>query len=738
MMTHSETATRWRRAALLAAACTLLAGCSPSVRPTPREPAQPADGGAAPVPGAPPPDAGSVDDCAALPAEVVRSYGDDRFLVGGEVGAAAFDADGGRVAAGAAGSVVIFDRAGRRVACLRTEGPVRAVGFAGREALVALVGAEEEPLILRAWQGPGLDPVELDLDVARRAKLLAASPASALVAVQEQGEGSEGRVSIVDTGPWQVSRTLAPPPGLSSLVLSPDGRELAMVGEDRVTTADLQAGAAPREQPIEATAFDVRLSYAADGKRLILSDGGGVTVRDRSLAVLDRVAEAPPTVDVPPPAIPLPRFVTSVAMSSQRGAVYWAESGGGVEALDLRTRTESRLRSIVEVATGMAPSPDGERLLLWGRSLAPYLEVLPLASGETEHRLVGSTGPGEVALTRDRRLLVRAAEDFELQVWEGEAAEPRRLKGHRMPVNSLAFDRGERWLAAADNGGKVIVYDVPAFDVAAELEVASGSDYATGVAFSPAGDELWVSVNGLSGPSAILRYSTDRWRRVSSTPVRGQGASSIAAGERLVAVGTSEATVELWSTERMEHLRTLDCPYRPGTAPVHYVDDVEISADGALVAAPTGDGLVYVWDARTGAELHRIDVGSEATDVEFGPGGRTIVVAGDGLSIWDLSAPTVPVYRAAFRSRLRSVSVVAGEGGELWIAIGEDSGFARLARVRLPDAGPARPSWSGARRAAHSGRVSGTESSLAVTVPSLHRLRIPAFDGRPAVREGSP
>lgn len=122
----------------------------------------------------------------------------------------------------------------------------------------------------------------------------------------------------------------------------------------------------------------------------------------------------------------------------------------------------------------------------------------------------------------------------------------------------------------------------------------------------------------------------------------------------------------------------------PHPAPVW---SVRFSADGLRVATACGNGVVQVWDSRTGAAvapplLHE----DEASDVRFTPDGRHVVTAGadDSLRVWEVSTG-------------RQVTRVSCPGKPFQLALAPSG------------------DWMGAAMSSPSARVWDTDTGLALT-----------------------
>ncbi|MCB1014483.1 MAG: WD40 repeat domain-containing protein, partial [Acidimicrobiales bacterium] len=239
--------------------------------------------------------------------------------------------------------------------------------------------------------------------------------------------------------------------------------------------------------------------------------------------------------------------------------------------------------------------------------------------------------------------LVSAGEDGTVRLWStGSGEQEAVLGGHTGAVLGCAFGPDGTVVASAGGDGRVHLWDARTGDRSGTL-IQEGAVH--GCAFRPDGrllatageDEtvrLWDPRNG--APVSVL---TGHEAIVWSCAFGAEGATLVSAGE--------DRVVKIWDVERgRARLEVLTgCTggrYRCAVAP-----------DGALVAAPTGDGFrIGVWDCGTGREVASLAGHTEApVDVAFSPDGALLASVGwDGsVRVWDPSAgaPVAIVHTAA-------------------------------------------------------------------------------------------
>ncbi len=244
-------------------------------------------------------------------------------------------------------------------------------------------------------------------------------------------------------------------------------------------------------------------------------------------------------------------------------------------------------------------------------------------------------------------------------------AEIAQLPGISAEVNSVAFSRDGRLIAAGSYDGSVRVWDATTLEPLQQFQ--NPSNRVNSIAFSPAGDRLvaggqdtavriWTLDSGaetqLSGPTAAVR------------------AVAFSPDGRRIAAGSDDGVLYIWSdTEDPPALERLLSGH------TSYVTSVAFSPDGATVAAGGEDDTIRLWNTATGAPRSVLrGHTSTVTSVAFNPGGTRLVStsADHTVRVWDLltesevatlQAHTENINDAAF-SADGSLIVSAGSGIE--------------------------------------------------------------------------
>jgi len=235
-------------------------------------------------------------------------------------------------------------------------------------------------------------------------------------------------------------------------------------------------------------------------------------------------------------------------------------------------------------------------------------------------------------------LLAAAGQDNAVTLWStasddtgsenaGTRAPVAMLSGDA-PFYAVAFDPTGRLLAAAQQNGTTVLWDVATKTRLGT--VGAGPDAVDTLAFSPDGTELATA--GYAG--TVWLWNVSSLKRVAEVGVRNGTISSVAfspGGDRLAAACT-DGEVRIW--------KTADLSARPQELVGHtgMVRSVAFNHAGTLLASGGDDTTVRLWDAKSGAALGVLSGSAgPVRAVAFSPDGTELASAGedDAVRLWD-------------------------------------------------------------------------------------------------------
>jgi len=261
----------------------------------------------------------------------------------------------------------------------------------------------------------------------------------------------------------------------------------------------------------------------------------------------------------------------------------------------------------------------------------------------TQTVLDGSFHMHAVARLDADRFAVASVRTVEIRSWSAPAKPLRVLSGAQSRVSSLAATADGRLLAAGDQDGHVLVWDVASGALLFRDDAHNFTVWT--VAFSPDGSLLasgafdarvrlwevgtWRQAGVLIDPRLTNPEDRDRahvgWVRcVTFSP-----------DSRTVVTSGCDGFIRVWDVDT---LRLKTAPIQAGIN----VYRVAFSPDGKLLACVNNPGEIRLYRTDTWTEAMRLRVGvtQSVYVLAFAPDGNRILAAGFGgrLEVWDLAA----------------------------------------------------------------------------------------------------
>ena len=263
------------------------------------------------------------------------------------------------------------------------------------------------------------------------------------------------------------------------------------------------------------------------------------------------------------------------------------------------------------------------------------LKIWNSLSGALVRSIELEEGPATALALDDRRGLT-GHKAGTIVLWDLQRAE--RLQVYRLqdgPISALAFTDDPNHFAAASPVAPLTLFDIRDPSTSSALIEAgeSVSDLVAAARSRP----LLVA----NGPDRMIRV----WRteprgvgRIYRGPLAGVSALDIAAGGRLVASGSMDGSISVWSTSSSRLQRSFRAHGGRVTALAF------MPSDRALLATAGTDGLVKLWDLRAmrNARVLRGHTGPVRA-LGFADAGRRLISAGDDgvILVWStLSQPS--------------------------------------------------------------------------------------------------
>ena len=406
-------------------------------------------------------------------------------------------------------------------------------------------------------------------------------------------------VRICDSVTGRVVRTLRGHRAmLGSVVFSPDSRQLATGGNDAVVKVwdmtDLETNAGPEYFPLGRHPQGVRsLAFSPDSSSLASAGADG------AVRIWDSTTSRPPNFFPAVGSLPLlPAALVNACVATTGGEIRTLQGHRGPVA-------------------GAVFSPDGNRIA--SASQDGTVIVRDVKTGGEILRLPDSTGPvRSVVFSADGQRLATASGDRTVNVWDAASGrEIRSFRGNGDVIHSVAFRPDGRWLAAADMIGTLQVWDTVSGEVICTRPALPGNTARRLVETLRAVPPSRVQ----SRPTSCVVFSSD--------------------GKRLAWTG-EDMTVAIWDLSALPFPSPplLDSDVEPALCLGHtgLVTSLDFSPDGKRLVSADEDGVVKLWDTRTGQEALTLRGHQDVIrSVAFSPDGRLVAAAGDDgtIAIWD-------------------------------------------------------------------------------------------------------
>jgi WD40 repeat protein len=449
----------------------------------------------------------------------------------------------------------------------------------------------------------------------------------------------DGHIQLWNAVTGQSTARLSTPNGGSvrCLAYSPDGKYLA-AGDDQhcIWLWDLPLGKRPR--PLKGhTAMVQDLAFAPDSRTLasLACMHSNQDVQDFAVRLWDVAAGQP-------------RATLISGTEPQRGVAFLKDGkqlisvgGDRIHVWDVASAKEVRTCKVnCETLTTPMPLPDGKTVAIRAMFGAnTWVELWDVAAGK---RLLASENSGWISSTSlspdGQELAIGGGGEVTLlSTATGKARQI--LQGHGQPFCRVAFSPdGKRLAGSADS--RIYLWDTTAGEEVCRS--VGHSSYVNFVRFLPDG-------------KTVLTVSFDQtarlWEAVTGQPLRHfaittdyylDGCDLSPDGRTLAVPGHWKGGVGLWdvtSGKKLTNTFTDDFPH---------ITRAAFAPDGKTlaVAAHESHGLrqlpmytVRLLDAATGKLRHNLgDQFSQVDSLLFSPDGKTLVVSGGMVRMWDMTS----------------------------------------------------------------------------------------------------
>jgi WD40 repeat protein/predicted Ser/Thr protein kinase len=413
------------------------------------------------------------------------------------------------------------------------------------------------------------------------ARAVAVDPAGTRLAVS--GDRS---VHLIELAGGRVSAAPGPPDDATALAFSPDGRCLAGMLDDGTVLIWDEAGNLLERWPVGRSSWKTSLDWSADGEFLLTAAHTNDVARLWSIRA-GRGSEVlrGHTSYVYPVAI-TPDGSRIVSGSWDGTVRVWSSATGACLAV---------LRSGATRVHALAISPDGAELVAAAGDGDLIAWDLVVGAVLARRERAGTSWAACLAWSVDGRTLAAACDldRGRILLLEPRSLAPRgALEGSEAPISALAIDPSGTALAAANEKGELLLWDL---DTGAVEARRAGLVGPRSIAFAPTGDALAVAG---SGPFVLLDRRTLEERARYAGHAREVFSVTFAPDGGRLFSGGRDGLLRIWDPDTANLLGEL-------SGHRDYIWCVAVSPDGARLATGSGDGDVRVWESEPVAVTDR-------------------------------------------------------------------------------------------------------------------------------------
>jgi RNA polymerase sigma factor (sigma-70 family) len=361
-------------------------------------------------------------------------------------------------------------------------------------------------------------------------------------------------------------------------------------------------------------------------------------------------------------------FISGVVFSSDSKSILASDWYSGVHVWDAAEGKEiRRFFKEGERCFALALSPNGRTLAV---SLGDGSVRLcdPRSGREFASLPKSSRTIYDLAFSPDGSLLATDFDGYSIRIWDVANQREVRKATFAKEVGGFSFSSNGKLLGCRVEGG-IALWDLARGKEVRRLQNDPGGEYYLRAVFAPKGgrlavwgyDDASIRLFDANGSKEIRRFQAVGAEKI-KPPIWGWPtyiSVSFSPNGKILATSRSVGRIDLWDVENGKKL------HRLAFDSSHHAGFLEFSPDGTKLAS-TGvggdwgwDNTIRVWDVTCGKELHpRAGHGTSITSIAISPNGKTVATAGrDGIiHLWEGRSGKHLLRLEADRGQNREVS----------------------------------------------------------------------------------
>ena len=398
----------------------------------------------------------------------------------------------------------------------------------------------------------------------------------------------DNTVRVIDTATGQEKLRMAQADFVQKVRVSRDGQWIATTGYDKtVRIWDSASGAEVMQIPIDGIGSSIR--FNGDSTRLIVGDyNGHITLWDIS------------------------------QLKARMGVVQFSEF---VNEAHFSPNGE-----------WLAVNPDDKNVWLVNS------DQLGNAQGNRKNLITTNGLTSKMAISADSKWIAVVENDeniadYNRVVLVSADGEKKYFLSHdREVINAVTFTPDSKQVITADQDGVINIWNVERGE---KFYVFNTKGIVLSLVVSPNGKYLVAGIE--EGNHSIVWDLTTHAQITTLEQVGRIKAAQFSKDGKLLATGSSEATVYLWNAEDGSFSRTEDELLVNGE-----ILSLDFNPDNKRLAVGDATGYVYLFDLALGQEVARLPHVDKVTSVSFSPNGNQLAtVSRKTVSLWDV--PSIPL-----------------------------------------------------------------------------------------------